>query len=60
MAAAGQVRNRQDLSPDARQAALTAIQQETERNLAQILGSDVLPAYKEYRGDWITGLSQAN
>ena len=60
VAAAGQVRNRQDLSPDARQAALTAIQQETERNLAQILGPDVLPTYKEYRGGWITGLSQAN
>jgi hypothetical protein len=60
MAAAEQVRNSQDLSPDARQAALTAIQQETERNLAQILGPDVMPTYKEYRGDWITGLSQAN
>jgi hypothetical protein len=60
VAAAEQVRNRQDLSPDARQAALTAIQQETERNLAQILGPDVLPTYKEYRGGWITGLSQAN
>jgi hypothetical protein len=60
VAAAGQVRNNPDISPDARQAALTAIQQETERNLAQILGPDVLPTYKEYRGDWITGLSQAN
>jgi hypothetical protein len=58
--AAEQVRNRQDLSPDGRQAALTAIQQETERNLAQILGPDVLPTYKEYRGSWITGLNQAN
>ncbi len=58
--AAEQVRNNPDISPDARQAALTAIQQETERNLAQILGPDVLPTYKEYRGDWITGLSQAN
>ena len=60
MTAAEQVRNRQDLSPDARQAALAAIQQETERNLAQILGPDVLPTYKEYRGSWITGLNQAN
>jgi hypothetical protein len=58
MAAAEQVRNSQDLSPDARQAALTAIQQETERNLAQIFGPNVLPTYKEYRGDWIKGLSQ--
>jgi hypothetical protein len=58
MAAADQVRNRQDLSPDARQAALTAIQQETEQNLGQILGPDVLPTYKEYRGGWITDLNQ--
>jgi hypothetical protein len=57
-AAADQVRANTNLSPEARQAALNAIQQETEQALSQILGPNVLSTYKEYGGDWILGLSQ--
>jgi len=28
--------------------------------MGQILGAGVLSTYKEYGGDWITGLSQSN
>ena len=56
--AAQQVRANSNLSPEAQQAALNAIQQETEQTLSQILGPTVLSTYKEYGGDWITGLSQ--
>jgi hypothetical protein len=56
--AADQVRANSSLSPEARQAALNGIQQETEQTLSQILGVKVLSTYKEYGGDWITGLSQ--
>ncbi len=56
-AAAAQVRANASLSPDAQQAALNAIQQATEQNLSQIFGSQVLSTYKEYGGDWISGLS---
>jgi hypothetical protein len=56
--AADQVRANTNLSPEARQAALNAIQQETEQALSQILGVKVLSTYKEYGGDWITGLTQ--
>jgi hypothetical protein len=59
-AAADQVRADSNLSQEARQAALNAIQQETEQNLGQILGAKVLSTYKEYGGDWITGLGQLN
>jgi hypothetical protein len=59
-AAADQVRANPDLSPEVQQAALNAIQQETEQNLGQILGAKVLSTYQEYGGDWITGLSQLN
>jgi hypothetical protein len=52
------VRASSNLSPEAQQAALNAIQQETEQTLSQILGPNVLATYKEYGGDWITGLSQ--
>jgi len=58
--AADQVRANTNLSPEARQAALNAIQQETEQALSQILGVKVLSTYKEYGGDWITGLSQTD
>ena len=57
-AAADQVRANTNLSPEARQAALNAIQQETEQALSQILGVQALSTYKEYGGDWILGLSQ--
>jgi hypothetical protein len=56
--AADQVRANTNLSPEARQAALNAIQQETEQTLSQILGPTVLSTYKEYGGDWILGLTQ--
>jgi hypothetical protein len=56
--AADQVRANANLSPEARQAALNAIQQETEQTLSQILGVKALSTYKEYGGDWILGLSQ--
>ena len=58
--AADQVRANTNLSPEARQAALNAIQQETEQALSQILGVKVLSTYKEYGGDWILGLSQTD
>ena len=57
---ATQVRANTNLSPEARQAALSAIQQETEQTLSQILGVKVLSTYKEYGGDWLTGLSQTD
>ena len=57
---AAQVRANDSLSPEARQAALSAIQQETEQTLSQILGAKVLSTYKEYGGDWLTGLSQTD
>lgn len=57
-AQAEQVRASSNLSPEAQQSALNAIQQETEKTLSQILGEKVLATYKEYGGDWIVGLSQ--
>ena len=57
-AQAEQVRASSNLSPEAQQSALNAIQQETEKTLSQILGEKVLSTYKEYGGDWIVGLSQ--
>jgi hypothetical protein len=59
-AQADQIRGNPNLSPDDQQAALTALQQQTEQNLGQILGVNVLSTYKEYGGDWLTGLSQPN
>ena len=40
-----------DLAPDARQTALAAIQQETERSLSEALGQKAFSTYKEYRSD---------
>jgi hypothetical protein len=57
-ALADQVRASSNLSPEDQRAALSAIQQETEQTLSQILGVKVLSTYKEYGGDWLTGLSQ--
>jgi hypothetical protein len=59
-AAADQVRANTSLSPQDQQAALNAIQNETEKTLGQILGNGVLSTYKEYGGDWIPGLGQLN
>jgi hypothetical protein len=59
-AAADQVRANPSLSPQDQQAALNAIQSETEKTLGQLLGTGVLSTYKEYGGDWVTGLGQLN
>jgi hypothetical protein len=59
-AQADQVRDNPNLSPEDQQAALNAIQQETEQTLGQMLGAQVFSTYQEYGGDWITGLSQLN
>ncbi|MGA2030071.1 MAG: hypothetical protein ABSG87_08370 [Verrucomicrobiota bacterium] len=59
-AQADQVRANSNLSPEDQQSALNAIQHETEQTMGQILGANVLSTYKEYGGDWITGLSQLN
>ena len=45
-----------DLSPEARLATLTAIQQETERALGKTLDSRAFSTYKEYSGDWLKDL----
>ena len=58
-AAAVQVRANANLSPGDQQAALNAIQQETEQTLGQILGGNVLATYKEYGGDWLSGFGAA-
>jgi hypothetical protein len=58
LASAEQVRANSTLSPADQQAALTAIQQETQQTLGQILGANVLSTYQEYGGDWLTGLGQ--
>jgi hypothetical protein len=59
-AQADQIRGDPNMSPEVQQAALNAIQEQTEQTLGQILGPDVLGTYKEYGGDWITGLSHGN
>jgi hypothetical protein len=58
LASAEQVRANSTLSPADQQAALTAIQQETQQTLGQILGANVFSTYQEYGGDWLTGLAQ--
>ena len=45
-----------DLSPEARLATLTAIQQETERALSETLDARAFSSYKEYSGDWLKDL----
>jgi hypothetical protein len=57
---ADQIRANANLSPEDQQAALKAIQQETQQTLSQILGPSVLSTYQEYGGDWINTLSQSN
>jgi hypothetical protein len=51
-------RNDPTRSAENRQSALNAIQQQTERALAKVLGEKVFSTYKEYGGDWLTELSQ--
>jgi hypothetical protein len=57
-AQSAQVRDDPTLSPDQRQASLTAIARETERTLAQTLGQQVFSSYKEYDGDWLARLAE--
>jgi hypothetical protein len=58
LASAERVRADSNLSPADQQAALAAIQQETQQTLGKILGANVLSTYQEYGGDWLAGLGQ--
>jgi hypothetical protein len=58
MAQADKVRNDPGLAADARQKTLSALQQDTEQELAKTLGPTVLSTFKEYGGDWLDKLSQ--
>jgi hypothetical protein len=53
-----QLRDDPNISPDARQTALQAIQRETERTLAQTLGPKAFATYKQYSGAWLGELGQ--
>jgi hypothetical protein len=55
---AEQVRADSNLTPGQTQAALDALQQETERTLSRILGAPALVTYREYGGDWLEGLNR--
>jgi hypothetical protein len=57
-AQAAQIRANSNLSSEDQQAALNSLQQQTEQNLTQILGPDVLSTYKEYSGDWISSMAR--
>jgi hypothetical protein len=59
-AQARQVADDANLPPEARQATLLAIRQETERSLGELLNSRVFSTYKEYHGDWLKELVPAN
>jgi hypothetical protein len=58
MTQAEEVRGDPNLSPEARQAALTAIQQETGQTMANTLGEKVFSTYQEYGGAWLNELNQ--
>jgi hypothetical protein len=58
-ARARQVGEDPNLSPTARLATLTAIQQETERTLSGTQDARVFSTYKEYSGDWLKDLVPA-
>lgn len=58
MAEADQIRKNTSLSAEARRAQLAAIRQETERALAEALGSRVFSTYQEYHGDWLPQLGR--
>jgi hypothetical protein len=57
LARARQVSEAPDLSPEARQTTLTAIQQETERALSETLNPRAFSSYQEYCGDWLKDLA---
>ena len=56
LAQAKQVSENPNLSPEARQSALTAIEQETERTLSGTLGANVFSTYKQRSGSWLQSL----
>lgn len=58
--AADDVRANSGLSPGAQQAALLAIQEETQKTLSQMLGQKVFATYQEYSGDWLPSLVELN
>ena len=58
MTQAEEVRGNPNLSPEARHAALTAIQQETGQTMANTLGEKVFSTYQEYGGAWLNELNQ--
>lgn len=54
---ARQLREDKHLDPAARQAALAAIQQETQQSLEAALGPKVFSTYRKYNGDWLKKLN---
>ena len=56
-AAANRLRGDQTLDPAARQAALAAVRQETERSLSATLGANVFGTYQKYNGGWLKQLA---
>lgn len=59
VAQADQVRNNADLTPEDRQSLLAAIQDQTQRTLAQTLGQQVFSTYQDYSGSWLQDLTHA-
>ncbi|MFM2082416.1 MAG: hypothetical protein RL380_1107 [Verrucomicrobiota bacterium] len=57
-AAATRLRQDSSLSAEARAAALAAIQQETQAELAAQLGQNVFTTYQKYHGDWLEQMNQ--
>ena len=55
---ANQIRANPNLSPETKQTALAAIQQETERSLNAKLGQKVFGTYQKYNGEWLKQLGQ--
>lgn len=51
------LRDDPSLDPAARQAALAAIRQETERSLTTALGANVFGTYQKYNGGWLNQLA---
>jgi hypothetical protein len=56
LAQAKQVSEDPNLSPEARQSALTAIEQETERTLSGTLGANAFSTYKQLGGSWLQAM----
>ena len=56
LAQAKQVSEDPNLSPEARQSALTAIEQETERTLSGTLGANAFSTYKQLGSSWLQAM----